>query len=53
MSGIETYRVEKDGRSFYVQEEMLQYYQDNGYRIFKSYEREIDANGEPVNNGEE
>lgn len=43
MSGLVTYRVEKDGESFYVQEEMVQYYLDNGYKVFKSSEEEITA----------
>lgn len=48
MAAIETYRVEKDGVSFYIQKEMVPYYSENGYRVFKSFEREIDQDGEPI-----
>lgn len=48
MGAIETYRVEKDGLSFFIQEEMVPYYSENGYKVFKSFEREIDVEGQPV-----
>lgn len=37
-----TYRVEKDGVTFYVQPTQLQYYADNGYRIYKTVEEVVD-----------
>lgn len=35
------YRVEKDGITFYIQPEMLDYYASNGYEIFKTEERRV------------
>lgn len=35
------YRVEKDGISFHVQPETLDYYAANGYTIFKTVEQPI------------
>lgn len=41
------YRVEKDGTTFYVQPSQLQYYADNGYKIYKTVEESvIDVAGE-------
>lgn len=39
MEGI--YRVEKDGMTHYVQPHQLQYYADNGYRIFREVEEQV------------
>ena len=36
-----TYRVEKDGITFYVQPEMLDYYASNGYKIYKTIEKQV------------
>ena len=36
-----TYRVEKDHKTFYVQPEMLEYYETNGYAIYKTVEQEV------------
>lgn len=36
------YRVVKDGRSFYVQPEMIGYYAENGYTIYKTVEEVVD-----------
>ena len=35
------YRVEKDGITFHVQPEMLGYYADNGYAIYKQVEQAV------------
>lgn len=35
------YRVEKDGRSFHVQPEALDYYASQGYKIFKQVEEQV------------
>lgn len=35
------YRVEKDGRSFHVQPEALDYYASQGYRVFKQVEEPV------------
>ena len=35
------YRVEKDGISFHVQPETLDYYAANGYEIFKTVEQQV------------
>lgn len=32
------YRVEKDGESFYVQDYQVQWYAQNGYKIYKPVE---------------
>lgn len=43
----ELYRVEKDGMTHYVQPHQLQYYADNGYRIYREVEvRVTDVAGE-------
>lgn len=36
-----TYRVEKDGLSFYVQPHMLDYYAASGYAIYKTVEESV------------
>lgn len=36
-----TYRVEKDGITFYVQPEMLDYYASRGYKIYKTIEKQV------------
>jgi hypothetical protein len=38
---VVTYRVEKDGITFYVQPEMLDYYASNGYKIYKTIEKQV------------
>lgn len=35
------YRVEKNGISFHVQPETLDYYAENGYSIFKTIEQPV------------
>lgn len=35
------YRVEKDGISFHIQPEMVEYYADNGYSIYKTVEEKV------------
>lgn len=50
---IETYRVEKDGVSFYVQKETLKHYEDEGYSIFKSFEQRIDADENVISENED
>ena len=35
------YRVEKDGISFHIQPEMVAYYADNGYSIYKIVEEKV------------
>lgn len=36
------YKVEKDGISFHVQPEMVEYYADNGYSIYKIVEEKVE-----------
>lgn len=44
------YRVEKDGRSFHIHPEALDYYANNGYTIYKSVEVEIDDVSKELDN---
>lgn len=34
----EVYRVEKDGITFYVQPEMVAYYAEQGYKVYRTVE---------------
>lgn len=45
-----TYRVEKDGVTFFIQREALDYYANNGYTIYKSVEVEVDDISKELNN---
>lgn len=42
---VETYRVEKDGVTFYVQKESMKRYEDDGYAIFNYLNQRVDASG--------
>lgn len=39
---MKTYRVEKDNVTFYVQPEMLGYYEQAGYDIYKTVEERVE-----------
>lgn len=52
------YRVEKDGRSFHIRPEQLEFYVNNGYTIYKNVEvpvtntrQEIKAINDYIDNG--
>lgn len=36
-----TYRVEKDGITFYVQPEQIEYYAANGWAVYKTVEEQV------------
>lgn len=42
---VETYRVEKDGVTFYVQKDSMKRYEDDGYMIFNHLDQRVDASG--------
>lgn len=50
---VETYRVEKDGVTFYVQKESMKRYEDDGYVIFNHLDQRVDANGNVLENNKE
>lgn len=41
MDGL--YRVQKDGRSFYIPKEQAEYFLDAGYEMFKTVEQPVTA----------
>lgn len=47
------YRVEKDGKTFYIQPDMLEYYADNGYDIYKPLEEKVTDVAEEISIVEE
>ncbi len=41
MNIIPNYRVVKDGRSFHVPADQIEYYANNGYTIYRQVEEEV------------
>lgn len=41
MTIIPNYRVEKDGRSFHVPADQIEYYANNGYTIYRQVEEVV------------
>ena len=44
------YRVKKDNKTFFIQPDMIKYYADNGYSIYKTIEIEITDIQEEIDN---